>query len=156
MTYILNTLIFLILVLPNAFAETKDTSVGTLFLKVNGIESQQGFLRVSIEQNENQYQSKEDSYRTVSAAPTDEEVIVKIEDLPLGSYTIKVFHDINANNQLDVNALGIPVEPYGISNNARGTFGLPSYRKTLFMINHGDNRHEITVRPHIRMFAIKE
>ena len=38
------------------------------------------------------------------------------------AYAIAVFHDINDNGILDKNALGIPLEPYGFSRNARARF----------------------------------
>jgi len=45
----------------------------------------------------------------------------------IGQYAIKVFHDENANGELDINFLGIPKESYGFSNHARGRFGPPPF-----------------------------
>lgn len=47
--------------------------------------------------------------------------------LPPGRYAIIVFHDENDNALLDMNALGIPIEGYGFSNNASGFFSAPSF-----------------------------
>lgn len=49
--------------------------------------------------------------------------------LPPGQHAIKVFHDVNGNGQLDTNKLGIPNEPYGFGNDARGRFGPPSFEE---------------------------
>lgn len=52
--------------------------------------------------------------------------------LPKGRYAISAFHDLNSNNKLDKNMVGLPTEKYGFSNNARGTFGPPSLNDQLF------------------------
>ncbi len=51
-----------------------------------------------------------------------------------GLHAIKVFHDVNANGQLDTNKLGIPNEPYGFGNDARGKFGQPSFEEAAVII----------------------
>jgi len=53
-------------------------------------------------------------------------------ELDYGTYAISIFHDVNSNKELDVNALGIPVEPYGFSNKAPAPFGPPSFKKISF------------------------
>ena len=35
---------------------------------------------------------------------------------------------LNGNGQLDSNLMGLPTEPYGFANNARGSFGPPSFQ----------------------------
>jgi uncharacterized protein (DUF2141 family) len=51
--------------------------------------------------------------------------------LPKGAYAVSAFHDVNNNGKLDTNPFGMPKEPYGFSNNARGTFGPPSIEDQL-------------------------
>tara|TARA_B100001287_G_scaffold275668_1_gene283984 strand:- start:7465 stop:7872 length:408 start_codon:yes stop_codon:yes gene_type:complete len=48
------------------------------------------------------------------------------------TYAIAVFHDLNSNGKLDKNAFGLPIEPFGFSNNARGTFSAPSFSQASF------------------------
>ena len=61
------------------------------------------------------------------------------------TYAIAVFHDINSNGKLDRNALGLPLEPYGFSNNARNTFSAPSFSQASFV--HGEEQSiSISVR----------
>ncbi|MFO0133066.1 MAG: DUF2141 domain-containing protein [Planctomyces sp.] len=40
---------------------------------------------------------------------------------------VAVFQDIDGNGRLSKNLLGIPVEPYGFSRNARGALGPPKF-----------------------------
>ena len=52
---------------------------------------------------------------------------ISFDQLPPGTYAVAVFHDKNNNGILDKNMLGIPLERYGFSNNARETFSAPSF-----------------------------
>jgi len=61
--------------------------------------------------------------------------IITFDELPPGIYSIAVYHDINKNNVLDKNLLGIPTEIYGFSNNARRTFSAPSFQEAMVILN---------------------
>src|SRR6185312_11010383 len=54
------------------------------------------------------------------------------ENIAPGTYALGVIHDENMNGKLDVNALGIPREGYGFSNDARGWIGAPSFAAASF------------------------
>jgi uncharacterized protein (DUF2141 family) len=56
-------------------------------------------------------------------------------DLPTGTYAIGVFHDVNGNNSLDTNFLGIPKEQYGFGNDATGSFGPPSFDEAAIKVS---------------------
>lgn len=69
------------------------------------------------------------------------------EDVSPGEYAVAVFHDENANNDLDRNIFGIPSEGTGASNDAWNMFGPPGYDDARF--EYPDAReHRLTV--HIR------
>jgi uncharacterized protein (DUF2141 family) len=55
-------------------------------------------------------------------------VTLVLRDLAPGQYALSAYHDLNGNGQLDSNLMGLPTEPYGFSNNARGSFGPPSFQ----------------------------
>jgi uncharacterized protein (DUF2141 family) len=50
---------------------------------------------------------------------------------------VSAFHDRNNNGELDKDWLGVPVEDYGASNDARGTFGPPSFEDAKFRFEGG-------------------
>jgi uncharacterized protein (DUF2141 family) len=54
------------------------------------------------------------------------------EDIPTGTYAMVVIHDENMNGKLDTNALGIPKEGYGFSNDAKKFLGTPSFSDASF------------------------
>ena len=64
----------------------------------------------------------------------DHKCVIVVNDLKQGKYAFKYFHDENKNETLDVSWMKIPKEGYGFSNNAKGTFGPPSFGKTIFEI----------------------
>lgn len=60
---------------------------------------------------------------------------IRYTDLTPGNYSVEAFHDQNNNGKLDTNPFGIPREPYGFSNNVRGSFGPPDFELTLFQVS---------------------
>lgn len=68
------------------------------------------------------------------------------EGIPPGTYAIAVAHDENMNGKLDTNALGIPTEGYGFSNDAVGWLGAPPFSAASFSYVGGDL--SLTIRLH--------
>ena len=62
---------------------------------------------------------------------------VSIIGLQNKDYALTVFHDENENGVLDKNALGMPLEGYGVSNNARNRFRAPDWTKAKFRMRDG-------------------
>jgi uncharacterized protein (DUF2141 family) len=54
-------------------------------------------------------------------------VVATFPGLAAGRYAVAVYQDENRNGKLDKNFLGMPTEPYGFSNDARGSMGPPSF-----------------------------
>ena len=104
---------------------------GTLEVEVSNLKSTDGYVYLSIYNEEGQF-LKEAFRRTMVETIEGKSVILKLEDLPYGTYSVSVMHDENMNGDLDSGTFGIPKEGYGFSNNARGMFGPPSYEDTQF------------------------
>ncbi|MDM0038724.1 DUF2141 domain-containing protein [Variovorax sp. J22G21] len=52
--------------------------------------------------------------------------------LPAGRYVLRLFADENGNGKLDANLLGLPIERYGFSNDAKGKMGPPTFDAASF------------------------
>lgn len=65
----------------------------------------------------------------------DQQARCDFEDIPPGTYALAVVHDENMNGKLDVNWLGIPIEGYGFSNDAKALLGAPSFSAASFPYN---------------------
>ena len=59
-------------------------------------------------------------------------------------YAVAVYHDENGDHDFNRNAVGLPVEGYGFSNDAPTTLGLPDFGQVRFAVPPGGSR--ITVR----------
>jgi uncharacterized protein (DUF2141 family) len=103
-----------------------------LTVNVNDINQQQGYIMAGLYQNDESYQHGKPTWSAKIAVSKSQEKIT-FSDLPAGNYAIKLFHDANSNNKLDMNMLGMPKESYGFSNNV-GRFGPPAYQKAKFTI----------------------
>jgi len=73
---------------------------------------------------------------------------VVLTNLDPGQYSIILFHDENGNGKLDKNALGVPTEPYGFSNNVQGFLGPPAFKKTVMQVNTSDKAVRIVLNYH--------
>jgi uncharacterized protein (DUF2141 family) len=70
----------------------------------------------------------------------------RLQDLKPGEYAIACFHDENGDGKFNQNFIGIPLEDYGFSNEARAGLGPPSWKKVVFRVEPGANRHVIRIR----------
>jgi len=73
------------------------------------------------------------------------ELTYTLKNLKAGKYTLAVYHDANSDEKLNKNMLGIPTELYGFSNNARGTFGPPSFADQTFTVS-GETKMAIALK----------
>ena len=68
---------------------------------------------------------------------------IPVTALPPGTYAIALFHDVDGDNQLDKNWIGIPSEPIGFSRNARGWMGPPKFADAAFV--HAGQHHTLEI-----------
>ncbi len=63
-----------------------------------------------------------------------------------GTYAVALFHDENDDHHLNTNALGIPTEGYGFSNNPTLYLGPPGLEKVRFALHPSDNTVAIRMK----------
>lgn len=56
-------------------------------------------------------------------------------DLPKGEWAVAITQDLNNNDKIDKNFLGIPTEPYAFSNNIRPTVAAPDFNECKFTVD---------------------
>jgi uncharacterized protein (DUF2141 family) len=64
---------------------------------------------------------------------------ITLKDIPPGRYAIESFQDVNANGKMDTSWIGLPLEPYGFSRDARATLSKPDFSSVSFMLAPGAN-----------------
>ena len=129
----------LTLLAGSAFAE--ETS--SLTVTVNGIETVSGTINLGLF-DEAGYESGA-AVDGAMVAVDGNTVTVSFEGLAPGQYGLKLYHDINDNGQMDTNPFGMPTEPYGFSNNAKGRFGPAKWAQAAFEVAAGGSTHTITM-----------
>jgi uncharacterized protein (DUF2141 family) len=60
--------------------------------------------------------------------------------LPAGTYAVSAAHDVNDNGQTDRNFVGLPTEPWAVSNNVRPTLRAPRFAEAAFTLEASDTR----------------
>ncbi len=122
-------------------ATTPSALAATLTVQVNNIE-QAGEMHLAIYDDAAVFEN--DTGEKGGAAPGIIDGVIEDVatgsatyqfEIPDGTYAIGIFVDANYNNKMDKNFLGIPKEQYGFSNNARGTFGPPSFANASFSLS---------------------
>lgn len=110
---------------------------GRLTLTVSNIESDQGALMIGVYASPDAFAAG-DAVASLAAPVDGAELTAVFEGLAPGDYAIKVFHDVNGDGGLNTNTFGMPTEPYGFSNDARGVMGPASYLDAKFSVGAGD------------------
>ena len=103
----------------------------TFYLTVKGMKADRGNLRIAFFDEAHRGEFPDGEYLLGVAVPaTDEEMTVEVSNIEPGEYAIVVFQDIDEDEVLDKNFLGIPKEPYGFSGKWKS--GGSSFDEALF------------------------
>jgi uncharacterized protein (DUF2141 family) len=112
---------FSLLIIPAAVL------AGDLTIEVSGIAPDHGKIYVAVYDHADAFPTSGRQLTGQILDPTARHLTVRFRDLPPGQYAAVAFQDSNGNGKLDKNFLGIPKEPYGFSNGARGSAGPPRF-----------------------------
>jgi uncharacterized protein (DUF2141 family) len=102
---------------------------GDLTIEISGITPDRGKVYVAVYERPETFPISGRQLVGQVLDPADRRLTIRFRDLPPGQYAAVAFQDLNGNGKLDKNFLGIPKEPYGFSNGARGTAGPPKFSK---------------------------
>jgi len=112
---------------------TAHVSAQTVQLDIQEIKHNQGKLYVQIFKGEQNYK-QEKAYNATIVKAKEGKIIVTFNDLEVGDYAIRYFHDENDNGEMDTNFFGFPTEGYGFSNTGKIKYGPPSYKEMSFQV----------------------
>jgi uncharacterized protein (DUF2141 family) len=120
-------------------SQGRSESTGNIVVDIGGFPSSDGFAMVALNNSEESYKGGEDAaIAKTKTMVVDKKVQVVFTNQAYGWYGIYLYHDENSNGEMDKNAMGIPKEAYGFSNNAKGFFGKPNYKKVMFQLNSAE------------------
>jgi len=105
----------------------------TLTIVIEDIRVASGTIQVQVQAGEAQFDNG-GAVAQFREAASEGSMTLVATDLPPGEYAIRIMHDVNGNDELDANFVGMPTEPYAFSNNAKGRFGPASWADASFTL----------------------
>lgn len=99
-----------------------------LRVQVKGIEPAEGQLRIAVFGEPDGFPGAYEQATRVHSMPvTESDMEWVVEELPIGIWAVAILHDADADGQMARDWMGRPKEGWAVSNDARGSFGPPSF-----------------------------
>ena len=118
-----------------------------IVINISGLRSDKGKYLLYLYNNKKGFPNDVDkSIKTAKGSILNGISTIVLKDISDGEYAISVIHDENGNGKMDTNFLGMPKEGVGVSNNAKGHFGSPSYEDSKFQLNKKSLILNITIK----------
>lgn len=118
----------LMALIPLSLALAAPAQAAGFTLEVQGLKSSEGEVLVAVFQTAQGWLRQPVATRRASASTVaGGRLTLSLSDLPEGPLALSIIHDLNANGRLDMNPVGMPIEPYAFSNHAAGGFGPPRF-----------------------------
>lgn len=119
---------------------------GSLTVAFQGVTQPRGVVLCAVFDSKAAYDANTRPVRTLNLPAGEGNFSATFAGLPPGRYAVKSFHDRDSDGKMKFNPIGMPLEPYGFSNNARAPFGPPSWKAASFEVKPGANAQSIRLR----------
>lgn len=125
----------------------QNTAAGSIAITATSVEGTQGKVYFYLYDSDDGFPTDfELAQRSASAIAKGGEAKVVFDNVPAGTYAVAVYHDEDGDGELDTNFLGIPSEGVGVSRDAKGSFGPPSFRDAKFTVQSARITLTITMK----------
>lgn len=114
----------------NAQHDLNTVPSGTIITVTVPVTSDDGSILVGLD-DEAHFMQK--GIQSAEGIIKDGKAVVTFSNVAPGEYAIVLFHDKNSNKQMDFDANGMPMEPYGVSNNIM-SYGPPQWSDAKFEV----------------------
>ncbi len=94
----------------------------TLTITVDNIQEVNGILEVYLYIDQETFLEDEKEYALHRFQVDSTNMAMTINNLPKQDYAYFIYQDINADQECNLNFMGVPKEPYGFSNNFKPVF----------------------------------
>lgn len=115
-------------------AHAQDTA--DLTLTFPALAAKQGKVMIAVYDSAEGWRSGKPA-RIAQADASAAEPSAKIVALPPGTYAVRAFQDVDGDGKMGTNPFGLPVEPYGFSNDAKPNMGPPAFDDAAFAVKAG-------------------
>lgn len=127
--------LFLLLLSVFGLGPPAETETADLKIVVTNINAKQGTIELGVFNKPKTFLKKGKEYKTYSQKVTNDTVVFVLKGLKKDHYAISLYHDVNSDNECNLNFLGIPVEPYGFSRNFKPKLSKPSFNDCKIDVN---------------------
>lgn len=133
------------LVLSVLFAATAGAHAAELTVVLSDVRAQTGLIKVALVDSQAAWDGQAAPVQATGAPPSGGQATFVFKDLKPGAYAVLITHDENGNGQLDTNAMGMPLEGYGFSNNPR-VMRKPTWDEARFDLAGAAARIDVSLR----------
>ncbi len=145
LTIMKKNIIGLILATLFLMGNTHNIFGGTIIVNLEGISTTKGGkVYTAVFDQKNFLKFGEHIFGNIKPVTANQAQVV-FENVPAGSYGIATFQDVDGNEDLSKNLLGIPKEPMGFSRNPRIMFGPPNFKEAEIIIQSNETV-QITIK----------
>ena len=123
-------------------------SAARITVTIDGVHSDKGNVFIGLYASPAKFLHGSQTGATIKVPASTSPITVTFHHIKPGTYAVGAFHDENANDHLDTNALGFPVEGYALSNGIHPMFSPPDFYDCAFKI--GDGGEDKPVELHIK------
>jgi uncharacterized protein (DUF2141 family) len=139
-------LVCVLLTLPAGWLVAQTQAKSTLNVHITCFRNAKGRISIALYRDGKGFPS--DSSNAVASQrleidPQTMTATAVFKNLPQGAYAASVFHDEFMTGKMEHNAMGIPQNGYGFSNNPEARFGPPAPEKAKFFVNRAESTIEI-------------
>lgn len=107
-------------------------------MTVTGLRSNDGVVRCALHNSPAAFPKAGQEWRGVIAPIRDRQATCVFSGVPAGNYAAAFFHAEHNETQLTPGLFGKPIQGYGFSNNASGSFGPPDFNAAAFRYDGGN------------------
>ena len=109
-----------------------------LVIHIRAVSPLGGIMRLGLYDSAG-YRGDGEPVASADVAAKDGETVITLKGLVPGVYAIETYQDVNSNDRMDKSWIGLPLEPYGFSRDARPILSKPDFNQVRFSIAAGAN-----------------
>jgi len=113
--------------LTSFLSYSQQSELIDLKITITNIKDVKGNMIIKLFNNPDSFPRKGKPYKVYSEKVKTNIVSVVLKDLKKGEYAISLYHDVNSDNECNMNFLGIPTESFGFSRNFKPKLSGPSF-----------------------------
>jgi uncharacterized protein (DUF2141 family) len=115
-----------------------QSATATLAIHVRSISPKGGLVRLGLYDAAG-YPDDKGPVASADVPATRGETVIVLKNLTPGTYAIEAYQDTNSNDKMDKSWIGLPLEPYGFSRDAKPVLSKPAFDRVKFTLAPGAN-----------------